>query len=93
MLREATARDQPYLTKLRLTKHVKGLIKRLFRASDWADAGQGWEGLEDTLTLVGWSRARRVVVLRRKLMGEMLLTGKDELQEQFAFIEAGAHRA
>lgn len=93
VLREAEARDQPYLTKLRLTKNVKGLIKRLFRASDWEDAGQGWEGLEDTLTLVGWSRARRVVVLRRKLTGEMLLTGKDELQEQFAFIEAGVPTA
>ena len=55
----------------------------------WEDAGQGWEGLEDTLTLVGWSRARRVVVLRRKITGEMLLTGKDALQEQFAVIEAG----
>ena len=72
---------------------MKGLIKRLFCASDWEDAGQGWKGLEDTLTLVGWSRARRVVVLRRKLTGDRLLTGKDELQEQFAFIEAGAHRA
>ena len=93
VLREAEAREQPYLTKLRLTKNVKGLIKRLFRASDWEDAGQGWEGLEDTLTLVGWRRARRVVVRRRNLTGEMLLTGKDELQEQFAFIEARAHRA
>ena len=93
MLREAEAREQPYLTKLRLTKNVKGLIKRLLGASDGQDAGQGWEGLEDTLTLVGWSRARRVVVLRRKLTGEMLLTGKDALQEQFAFIEAGVPTA
>lgn len=44
-------------------------------------------GLEDTLTLSGWSRRRRVVVLRRKLKGEMLLTGKDERQNEFAFIE------
>jgi Transposase DDE domain group 1 len=87
VLREAEAREQPYLTKLRLTKNVKGLIKKLFRANRWEDAGQGWEGLDDTLTLVGWSRARRVVVLRRKLTGELLLTGKEDLQEQFAFIE------
>ena len=61
--------------------------------SDWEDAGQGWEGLEDTLTLVGWSRARRVMVLRRKLTGDRLLTGNNELQEQFAFIEAGVPTA
>jgi hypothetical protein len=88
VMREAEAREQPYLTKLRLTKNVKGLIKKLFRAQNWEDAGQGWEGLEDTLTLSGWSRARRVVVLRRKLTGEMLITGKDEDQGQLAFIES-----
>jgi hypothetical protein len=88
VLREAEAREQPYLTKLRLTKNVKGLIKKLFRGEGWEDAGQGWEGLEDTLTLAGWSRARRVVVLRRKLTGEMLLTGKDDDQGQLAFIDS-----
>lgn len=87
VMREAEARDQPYLTKLRLTKNVKVLIKKLFRTNDWEDAGQGWEGLEDKLTLTGWSRERRVVVLRRKLTGEILLNGKDERQNAFAFIE------
>jgi hypothetical protein len=87
VLCEAEARDQPYLTKLRLTKNVKGLVKKLFRSDRWEDAGQGWEGLEDTLTLSGWSRTRRVVVLRRKLTGEMLLAGKDENQGLLAFIE------
>ena len=31
VLREAEACDQPYLTKLRLTKNVKDLIKQFFR--------------------------------------------------------------
>ena len=87
VLREAEARDQSYLTKLRLTKHVKDLIKKLFGSAEWQDAGQGWEGVEDTLTLTGWSRTRRVVVLRRQLTGEIVLTGKDERQDEFAFIE------
>ena len=86
VLREAETRDQPYLTKLRLTKNVKHLIKTLFRSDDWEPAGQGWEGLDNTLTLNGWSRARRVVVLRRKLTGEILITSQDDHQEQFAFI-------
>jgi hypothetical protein len=87
VLREAETRDQPYVSRLKLTSNVKALIKKLFRQSGWEDAGQGWEGMEDSLTLSGWTRARRVVVLRRKLTGEMLLTGKDEPQGKFAFIE------
>lgn len=87
---QAEARDQHYLTKLRLTKNVKALIRKRFGDVGWTDAGQGWEGVDDELKLTGWSRSRRVVVLRRKLMGEVLLTGKeDETQAQFAFIESG----
>jgi hypothetical protein len=88
VLREAEARDQPYLTKLRVTKHVKALIKTLFRSNAWEEAGQSWEGVTDRLTLSGWSRARRVVVLRRPLTGEMLMTEKDDGQELLAFIES-----
>ena len=87
VLREAEAREQPYLTKLRLTKQVKALIKTLFRSNAWEEAGHGWEGGTDRLTLSGWSRARRVVVLRRALTGEMLMTEKDDDQERLAFIE------
>ena len=87
VLREAEVRDQPYLTKLRLTKNVKSLITNLFRSDDGEPAGQGWEGLDDRLRLNGWTRARRVVVMRRKLTGEVLITGKDDHQKQFAFIQ------
>jgi hypothetical protein len=88
VLREAEARDQPYLTKLRLTKNVKALITTLFRSNGWEEAGQGWEGVTDRLTLSGWSRARRVVLLRRPLTGEILLTGRDDDQEWFDFMES-----
>ncbi|MDZ4854730.1 MAG: transposase [Nitrospirota bacterium] len=88
VLREAEARDQPYLTKLRLTKNVKTLIKTWFRSNAWEEAGQGWEGGTDRLTLSGWSRARRVVVLRRMLTGEILMTAKDDEQERFDFMES-----
>ena len=36
---------------------------------DWADAGHGWQGKERQLRLKGWSRQRRVVLLRRRLPG------------------------
>ena len=87
VLCEAEARDQDYLSKLKLTSNVKRMIKKLFQQGLWEDAGQGWEGIEHTLALSGWSRVRRVVVLRRKLTGEMLLTEKDAAQGTFAFIE------
>lgn len=88
VLRAAELRDQPYLTKLRVTKNVKILIQRLFRSTAWAAAGHGWEGVDDTLRLSGWSRARRVVVLRRPLTGEMLMTETDNEQADLAFIES-----
>ena len=88
VLREAEARGQPYLSKLRLTANVKALIKKLFRHGDWENAGQGWEGLADTLTLSGWQRARRVVVMRRKLKEAVLVTDdKAGSQQEFAFLE------
>ena len=30
------------------------------RQSDWADAGQGWQGKETTLRLHGWGRQRSI---------------------------------
>jgi len=93
VLCEAEARDQDYLSKLKLTSNVKRLIRKLFRQGEWEDAGQGWEGIEDALALSGWGRPRRGGVLRRKLTGEMLLTEKDEAQGKFAFIEGDAPTA
>lgn len=88
VLREAEARAQPYLTKLRITKNAKILIQTLFRSTAWEAAGHGWEGGEDTLRLSGWSRTRRVVVLRRPLTGELLMTKTDDDQAHLAFIES-----
>jgi hypothetical protein len=72
IMRALEARAQPYLFKLRLSKNVKRHIERLFRVSDWTEAGQGWEGIGSTLALTGWEDKRRVLVLRRPLQGEML---------------------
>ena len=40
---------------------------------DWTDAGHGWQGKQARLRLVGWSRQRRVVLLRRKLDRPLVL--------------------
>ena len=76
-------RGQPYLFKLRLSKNVKRHIERVFWEGDWADAGQGWQGKDGRLRLIGWPAERRVVVLRRALKGEMLLASQVMLPRFF----------
>ena len=80
------ARGQPYLFKQRLTHNIKRHIERAFARGDWSDAGQGWQGQDGEIQLSGWSQTRRIVVLRRPLMGETLLCENEE-QLQLAFVE------
>jgi hypothetical protein len=67
MMLGAEQRCLAYLFKLRQTKNVTKLIERLIDGSGWEEAGQGWQGVSCELQLQGWSRARRVVVLRRRV--------------------------
>jgi Transposase DDE domain group 1 len=64
-MQAAEQRQLPYVFKLKQTSNVKKLINRLFGQGEWVDAGQAWQGLSTELRLAGWSKARRVVVLRR----------------------------
>ena len=88
MMTALEERKQPYLFKLKLTKNVKRHITRLFNEGGWCDAGQGWEGKDGALTLIGWTQARRVVVIRRPIKGEIVLSGEDNGQQLLGFIEA-----
>jgi hypothetical protein len=103
VMREAEGRGLPYLFKLRLTANVKKLIKKTFYKNDWADAGTrsssaacgsaplgGWQGREDTLRLEGWSRQRKVIVLRRRLKEGLAVAGRDaQGQLALGFVEIG----
>lgn len=64
---QAETRGRPYLFKCRLTRKPKELIRQLEQQGGWIEAGQGWEGREGTLQLQGWSRARRIIILRRQI--------------------------
>ena len=69
-------REISYLLRLRKTSNVKRLIERLFNRQDWSratDASQGWQAIEDSIKLSGWSRERRVVVLRRRIKNDVAL--------------------
>jgi hypothetical protein len=57
------------------------------RQSDWADAGQGWQGKDTALRLLGWSRQRRVILLRRKLARDPAIT--DRAQPLLGFAAVG----
>jgi hypothetical protein len=57
---------QPYLFKLRQSVGVKKLIKQQWQRDDWVPMGQGWQACEDELRLMGWTRKRRVIVMRRQ---------------------------
>ena len=55
-----------YLFRLRMTANVKRALTKMMADRDWTAAGHGWQGKETTLRLVGWSRQRRIVLLRRQ---------------------------
>ena len=96
--------EQPYLFKLKQTSNVKRLIERQWRQRAWHDAGQGWEACEDTLKLSGWTRARRVIVMRHMVRGDLVVEtpktkrrsakSKDKKQESkqttLAFVDQNA---
>lgn len=64
---ERVERAQKYLFRLRLSRGCVRLIQALSGRGGWKECGQGWQGMEDQLQLQGWSRKRRVVVLRRRV--------------------------
>ena len=67
LLCEAEARGVPCLLKLRYSPKVKALVTRMQHSGAiWQDAGSGWEVLEASLCLSGWSRERRVTLVREK---------------------------
>lgn len=87
-MRQAEQAGMPYLFKLRLSKGTRTLIERLMRGRDWIDAGQGWQGAESTLRLSGWSRARRVIVLRRQVKKEVAIMSQNQAgPKQISFAE------
>ena len=84
----------PYLLRLRQTANVKRALERALSDRDWTYAGHGWQGKEAELRLIGWSRTRRVILLRRRLRGTVELAdrpGKDG-QLQLSLVEVGTDR-
>src|SRR5882757_10075291 len=87
---QAEQRNLAYLFRLRTTKNVSRALQRAMAQSDWLDAGQGWQGKETSLRLQGWSRQRRVILLRRKLARDLAITDHtNPAQPRLGFAEVG----
>lgn len=70
MMSGCEARGLAYLFKLRQSQRVGDLLGKLARQGQragWTPAGKGWETVSQQLQLQGWSAARRVIVMRRKI--------------------------
>lgn len=67
------------------------MIERLSTQREWTNAGQGWQAKESLLRIEGWSRQRRVIVLRRRVKGALAMSSNEASgQQTLSFIEAGA---
>ena len=68
------ARALSYLFKLKLSKKVQKLIGQLAtnQKAHWQPAPGGWTVIDARLTLKGWSRERRIVVMRRPISSTAL---------------------
>jgi hypothetical protein len=84
-MRALEDRQIPYLFKLKLTKNVKRYLQQILWSEGWQDAGQGWEGREGRIKLTGWQDERRIIALRRLLLGDVLLS-TEATQLELAFV-------
>ncbi len=90
IMHEAEQRGLAYLFKLRLTANVRRAIERLSSEREWVDAGQGWQAKESAVRLAGWSRQRRIIVLRRRVKGALAASsGREPGPPQLSFLEIG----
>ncbi|MBC7733674.1 MAG: transposase, partial [Bacteriovorax sp.] len=70
VLLELGGRGQPYLLRLRQTANVQRLVVQQFARQDWSRPdNQGCQMVEDQLQLHGWSKRRRVVIVRQRIKG------------------------
>ena len=89
VMAQAEQRNLAYLFRLRTTKNVSRALQRAMAQSDWSDAGQGWQGKETRLRLEGWSRQRRVILLRRQLKRPLAIVDHgDPAQRRLGFAES-----
>jgi Transposase DDE domain group 1 len=91
VMARAEQREQAYLFRLRVTANVKRSLRKAMAEMDWTDAGRGWQGKQTSLRLEGWSRQRRIILLRRRAARQPVDRG-DPAQRRLSFIDIGPDR-
>ena len=64
-MREAESRGIRYLFKIKRSRRMQALFRRLADSQRWSNCGSGWESHEMELRLDGWERMRRAFFIRR----------------------------
>lgn len=65
--------------RLRQANNVQRLVARQFARMDWSRAdAQGYQVVEDQLKLEGWSRTRRLVIVRKRNKDGLARERRDE---------------
>lgn len=59
-----------YLFKIRRSRNVCALFRRLEASRAWKPCGDGWEAIDTTIRLDGWSASRRCLLVRRPAKAE-----------------------
>lgn len=90
IMSESESRDLKYLFKIKCSSKIKALIKHnMEKNSEWEKVGYGYEGVEDRIQLYGWSRSRRVIILRRRInnknIGVLKKAGRSNQLKQLEF--------
>lgn len=84
------SKDQQYLFKLRKSKFVNQLIEHHHGKGGWTFFNSTCEAKEAELKLLGWKSARRVVIVRRRLISStdntLALEFETNKQSELAFI-------
>jgi hypothetical protein len=95
IMSEAEQRGLPYLFKLRQSGLVKKLILQQHCRPGWEQTVAGWEALTTDLKLSSWKTSRRVVLVRRKLSGSVVVAPDTQqaLPIQLSLIEPAENMA
>lgn len=69
---EAEERSLTYLFKIKRSRNVCALFKRLETSREWKPCGDGWEAIDTMIRLDGWSKMRRCLLVRRPSKPEVV---------------------
>ena len=64
-MRDAEARAVRYLFKVRRSRNVCALFRRMEFSDAWKDCAGGWQCADTFIRLDGWTTTRRCLLVRR----------------------------